>query len=127
MERYSLPADGDAVFPYSQAVRDGDLIFVAGQLASDSSDWHGPAGDIEAETRAAMDRIGAILAQAGASFADVLKVTIFMTDLTLFARMNAVYASYFPDGLPARTTVGVASLLNDGMIEIECIARRRRP
>lgn len=123
MKRIALPSDGDTHFHYSQAVQDGDLIFVAGQLASDDPLWSGPAGDIEAETRAAMDRVAAVLDAVGASLADILKVSIFMTDLSGLARMNAVYATYFPNGFPARTTVGVASLINGGMIEIECVAR----
>ncbi len=120
---YELPEDAAGAFPYSQATREGDLLFVAGQLASDDPRWAGPAGDIEAETRAAMDRIGRVLALAGASHDDIVRVGIFLTDLTVFDRMNAVYRRYFRARLPARTTVGVASLLNGGMIEIDCVAR----
>lgn len=121
--RYDLPEDAAGSFPYSQARREGDLLFVAGQLASDDPLWRGPAGDIEAETRAAMDRIGRVLALAGASHDDILRVGIYLTDLSVFDRMNAVYRGYFGAHLPARTTVGVASLLNGGMIEIDCVAR----
>lgn len=119
---FDLPDDG-ASSPYSQAVRDGDLLFVAGQLASDDPSWAGPNGSIEAETQAAMDRIGRILALAGAGHNDIIRVGIYMTDLSGFDRMNAVYRGYFQRHPPARTTVGVAALLNGGMIEIDCVAR----
>lgn len=122
LTHFDLPGDG-AGGPYSQAVRDGALLFVAGQLASDNPSWPGPTGNIEAETHAAMDRIGRILALAGVGYDDIIRVGIYMTDLSGFDRMNAVYRSYFQRHAPARTTVGVAALLNGGMIEIDCIAR----
>ena len=110
-------------FPFSQAVREGDLLFVAGQLAADDADWAGPA-TIEAETAAAMARIGRVLEAAGATFADVLRVGVFMVDLHEFDRMNAVYRTFFTTPkLPARTCVGVASLLESARIEIDCVAR----
>jgi 2-iminobutanoate/2-iminopropanoate deaminase len=120
---FDLPEELAAGFPYSQAIREGNLLFVAGQLASDDSDWAGPDGDIEAETKAAMDRIGRVLALAGATHGDILRVGIYLTDLSVFERMNAVYRRYFSRRLPARTTVGVASLLRGAMIEIDCVAR----
>ena len=122
LTHFDLTGDG-AGSPYSQAVRDGDLLFVAGQLASDDPFWTGPNGQIEAETKAAMDRIGRILALAGAGHNDIIRVGIYMTDLSGFARMNAVYRGYFQRRPPARTTVGVAALLNGGMFEIDCVAR----
>lgn len=116
---------GDEAFPFSQAVLDGDLLYVAGQLAADDIGWAGPP-TIAAETEAAMSRIGRILDAAGASFADVMKMGVFMVDLSQFEAMNAVYRTYFPDGrLPARTCVGVASLLENALIEIDCVARVR--
>lgn len=111
-------------FPYSQAVRCGDLIFVAGQLAADDPAFIPSTGDIETETRTALDRIGRILAVAGSGFEDVVRVGIFMTDLEDFDTMNDVYRTYFAGSqLPARTCVGVSRLLGGGMIEIECVAR----
>lgn len=125
MEHIDLP--GEAGAPFSQAVRDGDLLFVAGQLAADDADWAdimgvGPA-TIEAETERAMHRIGRVLAVAGATFDDVLRVGVFMTDLSEFERMNAVYRTFFSGKLPARTCVGVATLLSGGLVEIDCVAR----
>jgi 2-iminobutanoate/2-iminopropanoate deaminase len=124
VQRINLPSDGDADFPYSQAVEDEGLLFISGQMAADSPSWTGEAGDIESETREAMNRVGALLAAAGLSFDSALKVNIFMTDMSQGARMDAVFRTFFPQGLPARTTVGVVALFNGGNIEIECVARR---
>lgn len=125
MDTFDLPEDAGADFPYSQGVAAdaGRWLFVAGQLAADDPAWAGPAGDIEAETRTAMDRIGRVLALAGATHHDIVRVGIYLTDLSLFERMNAVYRGYFDRRLPARTTVGVAALLGGGLIEIDCVAR----
>ena len=121
MVHISLSSEAD--FPFSQAVLAGDLLFVAGQLAAGDADWAGPS-TIETETAAAMARIGRVLAAAGATFSDVMRVGVFMVDLNQFDRMNAVYRTFF-DGpkLPARTCVGVASLLGGALIEIDCVAR----
>lgn len=111
-------------FPYRQVVREGDLLFVAGQLACDDPAWGGPAGDIEAETAAVMARIGRLLAPFGAGLHDIVRVGIFMTRLSDFDRMNRVYLRHLdPLRLPARTCVGVAQLLDGAVIEIDCVAR----
>jgi 2-iminobutanoate/2-iminopropanoate deaminase len=116
---------GFAAAPYSDAVEDGDTLYVAGQIAKDDPAWAPREGTIEEETAAAMARIGAILAASGFSFADVVRVGIFMTDLAEFDGMNAVYRTYFAeDAQPARTCVGVATLLSGARIEIECLAKR---
>lgn len=125
MDFFTLPEEGAEEFPFSHSVATGGFIFIAGQIASDEPGWSSPAGDIEAETRVAMDRIGRILAASGAAFGDIVRVGVFMTDLSEFGRMNSVYRGYFPGpGFPARTTVGVASLLSGTRVEIDCIARR---
>ncbi len=122
MDYFDLAGD-EPGFPYSQGVATGGFLFVAGQLASDDRAF-AAHGDIEAETRAAMERIGRVMARAGAGFADIVRVGVFMTDLSQFERMNTVYRGFFPSGrLPARTCVGVAALLGGGQIEIDCIAR----
>lgn len=124
MQFLELPGDPPGRLPFSQAVIHDGLIFIAGQMANDEPGWQGPVGDIEAETAMAMDRIGRILVAAGAGFADVMRVGIFMTNLEDFARMNAVYRGYFTPGhFPARTCVGVARLLRGAVIEIDCVAR----
>lgn len=119
-----LHGDPVGAFPYSQAVQHRGLLFVAGQLASDDPAWTGADASIEAQTCAAMHRIGRILTQAGAGFDDILRVGIYLTDLGLFDRMNRSYRSFFAGpNLPARTCVGVSSLLSGGLIEIDCVAR----
>lgn len=124
MDFIDFPGEDADRFPFSAGVRHGDLLFLSGQLATDDAAFPGPLGDIEAETRAAMERLGRVLAASGAGFADVIRVGIFMTDLTAFDRMNRVYRGFFPGPrLPARTCVGVASLLRGACIEIDCVAR----
>ena len=118
-------AEAHAGAAYSHVVLDDRYAYCAGQLAADAV-RPVPLGDIEVETRAAMDLLGSVLESVGLSFADVVRVGVFLTDLGEFERMNAVYASYFEPGrLPARTCVGVASLLAGTRVEIDCVARRR--
>ena len=127
MQYFDLSEERNGRFPYSQAVRCGDLVFVAGQLAADDPAFIPSTGNIESETRTALDRIGRILAVAGSTFEDVVRVGIFMTDLDGFDMMNAVYRTYFARShLPARTCVGVSRLVGGGLIEIECVARVSR-
>jgi len=112
--------------PYCHAVDDGQLVFLAGQLAQDDPAWRGRSGTIEEETAAAMALLGRVLDRLGLGFGDVVRAGVYMTDLGEFARMNAVYKSFFPDGrYPARTCVGVAALLSGAKVEIDCVARRR--
>jgi len=113
-----------AVGPYSQAIVAGDLVFCAGQGAIDPATQDLLLGTIEAETERTLRNLGAVLDAAGVGFADVVKTTVFLTDLGEFAAMNAVYATFFPDPPPARTTVQVAALPKGFRVEIEAIARR---
>jgi 2-iminobutanoate/2-iminopropanoate deaminase len=113
-----------AVGPYSQAIVAGDLVFCAGQGAIDPATQELRLGTIEEETERTLRNLGAVLDAAGVGFADVVKTTVFLTDLAEFAAMNAVYASFFPDPPPARTTVQVAALPKGFRVEIEAIARR---
>jgi 2-iminobutanoate/2-iminopropanoate deaminase len=106
--------------PYSQAIRAGGLIFVAGQIPIDARGNLVP-GEIEEQTRAVLTNLKAILESAGSDLSKVVKTTVFIADLGLFARMNAVYAEFFATDAPARATVQVG--LPPGMLlEIECIA-----
>lgn len=124
MDFIDFPGEDAGRFPFSAGVHHGDLLFLSGQLATDDPTFAGPIGDIEVETRTVMERLGRVLAASGAGFADVIRVGIFMTDLGAFERMNGVYRSYFPGPrLPARTCVGVTSLLRGASIEIDCVAR----
>lgn len=127
MRRYlKIPGLIAGEAPYAHAVIDGDTVYLAGQIAQDDPAWHGRHGTIEEETRVALDLLGQVLAAAGLGFDDVVRVGVFMTDLAEFARMNAVYATYFPaDRQPARTCIGVAALLEGARIEIDAVAKRR--
>ena len=113
-----------AVGPYSQAIVAGGLVFCAGQGAIDPQTQEVQRGSIEAETERTLRNLGAVLDAAGCTFADVLKTTVFLVDMGDFAAMNGVYAGFFPDPPPARTTVQVAALPKGFRVEIEAIARR---
>ena len=111
-----------AIGPYSQAIRAGDLLFVSGQIPLDPATGNLVEGDIATQTRRVLDNLGAILAAGGASFEHVVKTTVFLLDMNDFAAMNAVYARYVVDPPPARATVQVARLPRDVRIEIDAIA-----
>ena len=113
-----------AVGPYSQAIVVGDLVFCAGQGAIDPVTQDVRHGTVEEETERTLRNLGAVLDAAGTSFADVVKTTVFLADMDDFAAMNGVYATFFPDPPPARTTVQVAALPKGFKVEIEAIARR---
>ncbi len=110
-----------AIGPYSQGVKVGNLIFTSGQLP-----WNLQSGelvaDIERATRQSLDNLKAILESAGTSMDNIVKTVVFLRDMNDFAAMNAVYATYFPSNPPARSTVQVARLPKDSIIEIEAIA-----
>jgi 2-iminobutanoate/2-iminopropanoate deaminase len=115
----SAPA---AIGPYSQAIVSGQLVFVSGQLPLDpkTGQMPGPAAE---QARQSLTNVGAILAAAGSSFGQVLKTTIFLTDLADFQAVNEVYASFFAAGsYPARSTVQVAALPRGAKVEIEAVA-----
>lgn len=107
--------------PYSSAVRAGDFIFVSGAVGGVDAQGN-PNNGIEAQTTQCLENIKQVLAAAGATLNDVVKATVFLTDVSNFDKMNGVYRSYFIKDLPARATV-IASLARpDLLIEIECIA-----
>jgi 2-iminobutanoate/2-iminopropanoate deaminase len=111
-----------AIGPYSQAIRVGNLVFTSGQIP-----LHPQTGDIVGETaaeqaRQVLQNLQAVLQAAGASLQNVVKTTIFLTDLSQFAAVNAVYAEFFPENPPARSTVQVAALPRGVQVEIEAIA-----
>ncbi len=113
-----------AIGPYSQAIESGGLVFLSGQIPLDPATGQLVTGDIRAETERVMANIEAVLVAAGASFADVVKTTIFLTDLADFVAVNEVYGKRF-EGIapPARSTVQVAALPRGARVEIETIAR----
>ncbi len=125
MERRVISTDAApaAIGPYSQAVRIGDLIFLSGQIPLDPATGEMVGGqDVQAQTERVMDNLAAVLAAADSSFAQVVKVTIFLTDLGDFAAVNEVYAKRFADDPPARACVQVAALPRGAKVEIEMIA-----
>ena len=115
-----------AIGPYSQAIRVGDLLYTSGQIALDPEAGAMVEGGVEAQTVRVCENLKAVLEAAGAGFAQVVKTTVFLKDMGDFAAMNAVYGRYFaPVGAtaPARSTVEVARLPKDALVEIEVIAK----
>lgn len=111
-----------AIGPYSQAIVAGDLLFTSGQIPLDA-EGNLVEGDIKAQTEQVFKNLEAILTEAGTSFDNVIKATVFIKDMNEFAIINEVYASVFKDHKPARSTVEVARLPKDVKIEIELIVK----
>lgn len=109
--------------PYSQAVLSNGVLYVSGQIPIDQATGQLVSTSIEDETRQVMKNLSYILEAAGASFANVLKCSIFIKDMGQFAQVNAVYGEYFPENPPARETVEVSRLPKDVSVEISCIAQ----
>ena len=115
----------EAIGPYSQAIRVGDTLWLAGQIAIDpETNQLIEDTSIEAQTRRVLDNLAAVLEAAGMSLADVVSTSVFLADLDQFGAMNEVYATYFTEAPPARATVEVARLPRDVAIEISAIAAR---
>jgi 2-iminobutanoate/2-iminopropanoate deaminase len=111
-----------AIGPYSQAIVANGFVFTAGQVPFDPQSMQLIEGDVAAQTEQVMKNLQAILRQAGAELGTVVKTTVFLRDMNDFAAMNEVYARYFGDHKPARSTVQVARLPRDAGVEIECVA-----
>ncbi|MEJ8802934.1 RidA family protein [Pontibacter sp. H249] len=125
MPRKSFTAEGAvAVGPYSHAVEAGDLVFISGQTPIDAATGKLVEGDIATQTEQCFKNLFTVLAAAGLTPDDVVKVNVFLTDMANFAAMNAVYEKHFAAPYPARTTIGVASLPLGAQVELEMIARR---
>ncbi|HMO57750.1 MAG TPA: RidA family protein [Roseiflexaceae bacterium] len=114
-----------AIGPYSQAIAFGDLVFCSGQIPLTPTGSL-VDGDITVQTHQVLSNLRGLLAAAGSSLDQVVKTTVFLADMGEFAAMNAVYAEYFPDAPPARSTVQVARLPRDVRVEIEAIALRHK-
>lgn len=110
-----------AIGPYSQAVRAGDTVYLAGQIPLDPETMQLVTGDIEAETRRVFENLKAVAEAAGGSLANAVKVNVFLTDLSHFAKVNDIMATYFHEPYPARAAVGVAQLPRGARVEIECV------
>ncbi len=111
-----------AIGPYSQAIRAGNVIYTSGQIALDPATGALVEGDFAAQAHRVFENLNAVLAAGGATFANVAKATVYLTDLANFTTLNEIYASYFGDTKPARTTIGVAQLPKGGLVEIDLIA-----
>ena len=110
-----------AIGPYSQAIEANGMVFVSGQLPIDAATGVMAEG---AEARQSLENVKHILEEAGLSMANIVKTTVFLADMSLFADMNKVYATYFEGDFPARSAVAVKALPKDALVEIECIAVR---
>lgn len=112
-----------AIGPYSQAVQFGNMLFTSGQIPL-TAEGELVTGDIQAQTHQVFKNLEAVLSEAGFSFKDVVKATVFIADMNEFAKVNEVYAGYFKENPPARSTVEVARLPRDVGVEIELVAVR---
>lgn len=111
-----------AIGPYSQAIRSGKIIYTSGQIALDPATGNLVDGDFAAQVRRVFENLKAVLAAGGTNFSSVVKATVYLTDLANFGTLNEIYASYFGDTKPARTTVGVGQLPRGALVEIDLIA-----
>ncbi len=123
MTRQTISTDNApaAIGPYSQAVRVGNTLWVSGQIPLDPRTKELVVGDIEVQTKRVFDNLRAIVEAAGATFDDVVKANVYLTDLSHFAVVNKVMADYFREPYPARAAVGVAALPRGAQVEVECI------
>ncbi len=121
-EVINSPAAPDPIGPYSQAIRSNGTLYISGQIAIDQSTGMLITDTIEEETHQVMRNLKAILGEAGLAFGNIVKCSIFITDMDQFAAINSVYATYFPESPPARETVEVVRLPKDVNVEISAIA-----
>ena len=123
MSRQSIHTDRapQAIGPYSQAVRAADTVYLSGQVPFDPATMQLVTGDMEVQARRVFENLKAVAEAAGGSLAHAVKLTIFLTDLASFAKVNEVMATYFAKPYPARSTIGVAALPRGAQIEIECV------
>jgi len=112
-----------AVGPYSLGIRSGGFLFLSGQLGLDPGSGEFVEGGVEAQTRQALLNITAVLQEAGSDLSDVVKTSVFLSDIADFPKMNAVYAEFFKKNPPARSTMQVGALPKLGLVEIEVIAK----
>ncbi|MGA2222325.1 MAG: RidA family protein [Verrucomicrobiia bacterium] len=126
MKRQIVATDAlpKAIGPYSQAVCAGDYIFCAGQIPLDPATGNMVAGGIIEQTTRVLENINGLLRSQGLSLSNVVKTTVFLSDMDNFAAMNEVYGKYFIKDFPARSTVQVARLPKDALVEIEALACR---
>jgi 2-iminobutanoate/2-iminopropanoate deaminase len=121
-EAVSTPDAPQAIGPYSQAIKAGGFVFTAGQVAIDPATGQVVPGEVSAQTERVMKNLAAILEAAGSGFEKVVRCTVFLRNMNDFAAMNEVYGRYFASAPPARSTVEVARLPKDVLVEIDVIA-----
>jgi 2-iminobutanoate/2-iminopropanoate deaminase len=121
-EAVSTPDAPQAIGPYSQAIKAGGFVFTAGQVAIDPATGQVVPGEVSAQTERVMKNLAAILQAAGSGFEKVVRCTVFLRNMNDFAAMNEVYGRYFASAPPARSTVEVARLPKDVLVEIDVIA-----
>ena len=124
MDFVSTQKAPQAIGPYSQAVIAGDLVFTAGQIALDPASMEMVGDDVAAQSERVLQNLGAVLAEAGCTFSDVVKTTVYLADMADFPIMNEAYAKHFGDHRPARAAVQVAALPKGGLVEIDAVAVR---
>lgn len=122
-EQISTTKAPGAIGPYSQAIKVGNLVFTSGQLPIDPASGNFAGNDIRTQTRQSLKNVEAILTQAGLTMGDIVKTTVFLSDMNNFAAMNEIYAEFFAGTVfPARSAVEVARLPKDSLVEIEAVA-----
>ena len=122
MEFVTTTGAPKAIGPYSQAVKSNGVLYTSGQIALDPATGNLVEGDFAAQARRVFENLKAVLEQSGSAFSRVTKATVYLTDLANFQTLNTIYAEYFGEHKPARTTVGVAQLPKGSQVEIDLIA-----
>ena len=122
MELIATPDAPQAIGPYSQAVKANGMIYTSGQIALDPATGTLIDGSFEEQVHRVLKNLDAVLRAGGSSFDRVLKATVFLTDLANFTALNTIYAEYFGNHKPSRTTVGVSQLPKGGAVEIDLVA-----
>jgi 2-iminobutanoate/2-iminopropanoate deaminase len=117
------PGAPEPIGPYSQAVEAGGFVYLSGQIPVDPATGGVVEGDVQAQTRQVMENLAGVLATAGCSMADVVKVTLFIRDMDEFPKINEVYGEYFKTDPPARACVEVSRLPKDVLVEAELVAK----
>jgi len=121
MKPISTPDAPAAIGTYSQAVRAGDTVYLSGQIPLDPKTMKIVEGDFEAQARRVFDNLRAVCRAAGGDFDRVVRITVYLTDLANFAKVNEVMAQYFKEPFPARAAIGVASLPRGSLVEIDAV------
>ena len=122
MDFVASPNAPAAIGPYSQGVISHGVLYTSGQVSLDPKSGNIVEGDFSAQARRVFDNLAAVLTAAGTSFSNVLKATVYVTDLANFATLNSIYAEYFGSHKPARTTVQVSALPKGAMLEVDLVA-----